>query len=119
MDELPLGKWHVFVMLALGLVWIFDGYEVTLISIYRPQIEQNHSVAVFKSLVSAYQIGGMVGSLIFGLLAFIVGRRRIFLVKHILHLDHSGLILLRGSLLGSIDASYRLRYGQIRDWSQV
>ena len=81
LDDLPLGKWHVFVMLALGLVWIFDGYEVTLISIYRPQIEQAHSEAVFKSLVSAYQIGGMVGSLVFGLLAFVVGRRRIFLVS--------------------------------------
>lgn len=43
LDRLPLARWHIFVMLALGLVWIFDGYEVTLISIYRPQIEINHS----------------------------------------------------------------------------
>lgn len=67
-------------MLALGLVWIFDGYEVTLISIYRPQIQENYSRAVFKALVSAYQVGGMVGSLIFGLSAFVLGRRKIFLV---------------------------------------
>jgi MFS family permease len=35
---------------------------------------------VFKTLVSAYQVGCMVGSLIFGVFAFIVGRKKIFLV---------------------------------------
>lgn len=75
-------------MLALGLVWIFDGYEVTLISLYRTQIENNHSEAIFKTLVSAYQIGGMIGSLIFGLMAFVVGRRKIFLVQTISHRSH-------------------------------
>lgn len=39
LDHLPLGKWHIFVALALGLVWVFDGYEDTLISLYRHQIE--------------------------------------------------------------------------------
>ena len=42
LDGLPFGKWHFFVMLALGLVWIFDGYEVTLISLYRNQIEAQY-----------------------------------------------------------------------------
>lgn len=40
LDALDLGKWHIFVALALGLVWIFDGYEVTILSLYRHQIEQ-------------------------------------------------------------------------------
>lgn len=53
---------------------------MTLISLYRPQIEAQYDENVFKSLVSAYQIGGMVGSLLFGLLAFVLGRRKIFLV---------------------------------------
>jgi MFS family permease len=80
LDSLRFSKWHLFVALALGLIWIFDGYEITLISLYRNQIEQESSEQLFKSLVSAYQIGCMVGSLVFGVLAFIVGRKKIFLV---------------------------------------
>jgi hypothetical protein len=38
LDRLELSRWHIFVTLALGLVWIFDGYEVTLISLYRNEI---------------------------------------------------------------------------------
>ena len=70
--------------LALGLVWIFDGYEVTLISLYRNEIVSESSENVFKALVSAYQIGGIAGSLIFGVLAFVIGRRKIFVVNGML-----------------------------------
>jgi MFS family permease len=69
------------VTVALGLVWIFDGYEVTLISLYRKEIVASSSESTFKSLVSAYQIGGMVGSLLFGVMAFVIGRRKIFMVS--------------------------------------
>ena len=65
---------------ALGLVWIFDGYEVTLISLYRNEIVAESSKSPSKSLVSAYQIGGIVGSLLFGVMALVVGRRKIFIV---------------------------------------
>jgi MFS family permease len=68
--------------LALGLVWIFDGYEVTLISLYRNEIVHETSETVFKSLVTAYQSGAIVGSLVFGVLAFIIGRRKIFIVSN-------------------------------------
>jgi MFS family permease len=32
-------------------------------------------------LVTAYQSGAIVGSLVFGVLAFIIGRRKIFIVS--------------------------------------
>lgn len=80
LDRLELSRWHVFVTVALGLVWVFDGYEVTLISLYRNEIVKESSENAFKSLVSAYQIGCIIGSLLFGVLAFVIGRRRIFIV---------------------------------------
>lgn len=83
LDQLPLSRWHIFVTLALGLVWIFDGYEVTLISLYRNEIVYETSETVFKSLVTAYQSGAIIGSLIFGVMAFIVGRRKIFIVNNL------------------------------------
>lgn len=35
---------------------------------------------MFKSLITAYQIGCIIGSLLFGLVAFALGRRKVFLV---------------------------------------
>ena len=43
LDSLRFSTWHLFVALALGLIWIFDGYEITLISLYRNQIELDSS----------------------------------------------------------------------------
>jgi hypothetical protein len=68
------------VTVALGLVCIFDGYEVTLISLYRNEIAAESSLSTFKSLVSAYQIGVIVGSRPFGVLALVVDRSKIFIV---------------------------------------
>ena len=47
------------------------------------------SETVFKSLVTAYQTGAIVGSLVFGVLAFIIGRRKIFIVNIFFYLDNS------------------------------
>ena len=42
---------------ALGLLWIFDGYEVTLISLYRNEIVAESSYSTFKSLVLPTRLG--------------------------------------------------------------
>lgn len=66
--------------LALGLVWVFDGFEVTLISLFRHLIEEEDSTNLFKALVTGYQVGCIVGSIVFGVVAFVMGRKHIFLV---------------------------------------
>ena len=33
MDRLPFSRWHVLVIAALGIAWIFDGLEVTIVGI--------------------------------------------------------------------------------------
>ena len=39
MDRLPWSGWHWLVIIALGITWILDGLEVTIIgSICRPQV---------------------------------------------------------------------------------
>ncbi len=38
LNNLTFSNWHIFVTLSLGLVWIFDGYEVSLISLFRNEI---------------------------------------------------------------------------------
>lgn len=39
------------------------------------------SEQTFKTLVTAYQLGGITGSLLFGASAFVFGRRMIFMVR--------------------------------------
>ena len=33
MDRLPFSRWHVLVIAALGITWILDGLEVTIVGI--------------------------------------------------------------------------------------
>ena len=42
LDRLEFSRWHLFMVLSLGLVWIFDGYEVSLISLFRKYIVDEH-----------------------------------------------------------------------------
>jgi sugar phosphate permease len=39
------------------------------------------SESTFKTVVTAYQLGGITGSLLFGAAAYVFGRRVIFLVN--------------------------------------
>ena len=43
LDSLPFARWHFFMVISLGAVWIFDGYEVSLISLFRKYIIEEHS----------------------------------------------------------------------------
>jgi hypothetical protein len=36
MDRLPWSRWHWLVIAALGITWILDGLEVTMVGNKRP-----------------------------------------------------------------------------------
>lgn len=36
LDRLPFSRWHVLVIAALGITWILDGLEVTIVGIVAP-----------------------------------------------------------------------------------
>lgn len=67
-------------VLALGMIWIFDGYEVSLISLFRNYIEHESSAEDFKIIATSYQVGCIIGSVGFGICAYLYGRRCVFLV---------------------------------------
>lgn len=33
LDTLKFSKWHFFMVVALGTTWIFDGFEVSMLSL--------------------------------------------------------------------------------------
>ena len=78
LDRLPWSGFHWRVVVALGITWVLDGLEVTLVGSLAGAIHQSPSLALTSTQIgltaSAYLIGAVVGALGFGYLADRIGR---------------------------------------------
>src|SRR4051794_37635225 len=84
MDRLPWGRWHWRVVIALGITWIIDGLEVTLIGaiggiLTRPET-LHFSDSQVGLLGTASLVGAVLGALFFGYLTDKLGRKKLFTV---------------------------------------
>ena len=84
LDRLPWSGWHWRVVIALGVSWLLDGLEVTLVGSLGPTLQRPDTLALGAAQIgwaaSAYVGGAVMGALFFGRLADRLGRKRIFLV---------------------------------------
>jgi MFS family permease len=84
LDALPWSGWHWRVVLALGVSWLLDGLEVTVVGAIGPALQRSDtlgfSAADIGWAASAYIAGAVLGALFFGHLADRLGRKRMFLV---------------------------------------
>jgi MFS family permease len=84
LDRLPWARFHWLVVLALGITWILDGLEVTIVSAVASVLEAPDALGLSSSQVgaaaTAYLAGAIGGSLLFGDLTDRYGRKRLFLV---------------------------------------
>ncbi len=84
MDRLPWGRWHWRVVIALGITWIIDGLEVTLVGaiggVLRRKDTLDFSPTQIGWLASSYLVGAVLGSLVFGYLTDKLGRKPLFTV---------------------------------------
>ena len=84
LDRLPWSRFHLMVVLALGVTWILDGLEVTIVGAIGPALQNPQTLGLSATEIggaaSAYVSGAVIGALVFGWLTDRHGRRFIFYV---------------------------------------
>jgi MFS family permease len=84
LDRLPWSRWHWRVVIALGITWILDGLEVTLVGAVASVLGEPGTLHLSESEIgaaaSAYLFGAIAGALLFGRLTDRFGRKKLFLV---------------------------------------
>ncbi len=85
MDRLPWSRWHWLVIAALGITWILDGLEVTIVGVIAsvltdPASGLNLSSSQIGLAGSIYIVGAITGSIFFSYLTDKFGRKKLFLI---------------------------------------
>jgi MFS family permease len=84
LDRLPWSRFHLLIVVALGITWVLDGLEVTIVGSIGPMLEDKRALGLtaqdIGALASAYIAGAVAGALIFGWLTDRYGRRLIFYI---------------------------------------
>src|SRR3954453_18159320 len=84
LDRLPFGRFHTLVIAALGITWILDGLEVTVVGAVAGALQQSPRLHLTGSEVglagSAYLLGAVVGAIYFGWLTDRLGRKKLFFI---------------------------------------
>ena len=90
LDALPWSGWHWRIVIALGVSWMLDGLEVTLVGSLGAVLQRSDTLGLTATEIglagSGYIGGAVLGALYFGRLADRLGRKRIFLVTMIVYL---------------------------------
>ena len=84
LDRLPWSRWHWLVIIALGVTWILDGLEVTLVGSIAGALTSKDTLGLTTSQATAagsfYLAGAVPGALFFGYLTDRFGRRKLFMI---------------------------------------
>jgi MFS family permease len=84
LDALPFGRFHLLVIVALGITWILDGLEVTLAGALSGELKSAAALGLSNTQVglagSSYLGGAVLGAFFFGWLTDRLGRKKLFTI---------------------------------------
>jgi MFS family permease len=90
LDRLPFSAWHWRIVIALGITWVLDGLEVTVVGAVASVLTEPGTLALTERQIglaaSAYLFGAIAGALYFGRQTDRLGRKKLFLVTLTLYL---------------------------------
>ena len=94
MDRLPWARWHWLVVMALGITWILDGLEVTVVGniagiLVEPESGLNFTEGQIGLAAGIYIAGACTGALFFSYLTDRFGRKKLFLITLAVYLTFS------------------------------
>ena len=91
LDRLPWSRWHLVMVIALGITWLLDGLEVTLAGSLAGILKEKTALGLTDLQVGAtatgYLAGAVTGALIFGWLTDRLGRKKLFFITLALYLS--------------------------------
>src|SRR6202040_2972024 len=90
LDRLPWSRFHLLVVIGLGITWILDGLEVTIVGSLGPALQSAETLhlssADLGAVASSYVVGAVTGALGFGWITDRFGRRLVFYATLIVYL---------------------------------
>ena len=79
LDRLPWARLHLMVVVALGITWVLDGLEVTIVGSLSGVLQNEHTLHLSSEQIgivaSCYVGGAVLGAIVFGWLTDRFGRR--------------------------------------------
>jgi MFS family permease len=85
LDRLRWSRFHTLLVIGLGITWILDGLEVTLVGAISAVLQRRDVLGLNATeiglLGSAYLMGAVIGALFFGYLTDRYGRRKFFFIS--------------------------------------
>src|ERR1700693_4740731 len=82
LDALPFGRFHLLVIIAVGITWILDGLEVTLAGALAGELKQSSALGLSNAQIglagSCYLAGAVLGAVFFGWLTDRLRRKKPF-----------------------------------------
>lgn len=102
LDRLKWCEFHWLLIIGLGITWVLDGLEITLMGaisavLQRPDV-LHFTAAQIGLISSCYLTGAVLGALVFGHLTDRFGRRKFFFLSLGLYLVGVGLTALSWNL---------------------
>jgi len=95
LDKLPFSAYHWLLVLSLGVTWMLDGLEVTVLSVLSAELKRPDTLGLSDVQVgltaSVTILGAILGSLVFGYLCDRYGRKKLYLATPVVYSVATGL----------------------------